>query len=288
MDEHDGATVSPTPHPRSLGARPVILSAALSAVLAAGMTLGAVALVGPRSSSPTTPDAGASAAAKTVSTAGGSTTITEDDLTSMIATLRQTVVTITVQVETLRGPFAGVATGVGSGVILTSDGYLLTNRHVVEGAQAVTVALPDGRDLAGTVVEVASDTDLALVKVRADGLPAATIGGGDLVVGQTAIAIGSPLGTYTETVTRGIVSGLDREVTVRDEQTGRPVTLRGLIQTDAAINRGNSGGPLLDAAGRVIGINTAVAASAEGLGFAIPIEQAADLIATATGGSPAA
>jgi len=288
MDEHDGATVSPTPHPRSLGARPVILSAALSAVLAAGMTLGAVALVGPRSSSPTTPDAGASAAAKTVSTAGGSTTITEDDLTSMIATARQTVVTITVQVETLRGPFAGVATGVGSGVILTSDGYLLTNRHVVEGAQAVTVALPDGRDLAGTVVEVASDTDLALVKVRADGLPAATIGGGDLVVGQTAIAIGSPLGTYTETVTRGIVSGLDREVTVRDEQTGRPVTLRGLIQTDAAINRGNSGGPLLDAAGRVIGINTAVAASAEGLGFAIPIEQAADLIATATGGSPAA
>jgi len=288
MDEHDGATVSPTPHPRSLGARPVILSAALSAVLAAGMTLGAVALVGPRSSSPTTPDAGASAAAKTVSTAGGSTTITEDDLTSMIATARQTVVTITVQVETLRGPFAGVATGVGSGVILTSDGYLLTNRHVVEGAQAVTVALPDGRDLAGTVVEVASDTDLALVKVRADGLPAATIGGGDLVVGQTAIAIGSPLGTYTETVTRGIVSGLDREVTVRDQQTGRPVTLRGLIQTDAAINRGNSGGPLLDAAGRVIGINTAVAASAEGLGFAIPIEQAADLIATATGGSPAA
>lgn len=288
MDEHDGATISPTPHPRAPGARPVILSAALSAVLASGMTLGAFALVGPRASSPTTPDAGTSGAAKTVSTAGGSTTITENDLTSMIAAARQTVVTITVQVETLRGPFAGVATGVGSGVILTSDGYVLTNRHVVEGAQTVTVALPDGRELAGTVVEVASDTDLALVKVRADGLPAATIGGGDLVVGQTAIAIGSPLGTYTETVTRGIVSGLDREVTVRDEQTGRPVTLRGLIQTDAAINQGNSGGPLLDASGRVIGINTAVAASAEGLGFAIPIEQAADLIATATGGSPAA
>jgi len=288
MDEHDGAPTTPTPHPGAPGARTVILSAALSAVLAAGMTVGAVALAGPRAFAPATPDAGPSAAAQTVSTGGGSTTITEDDLTSMIAAARQTVVTITVQVETLRGPFAGVATGVGSGVILTSNGYVLTNRHVVEGAQTVTVALPDGRELAGTVVEVASDTDLALVKVRAEGLPAAKIGAGELVVGQTAIAIGSPLGTYTETVTRGIVSGLDREVTVRDEQTGRPVTLRGLIQTDAAINQGNSGGPLLDAGGRVIGINTAVAASAEGLGFAIPIGQAADLISIATGGSPAA
>jgi hypothetical protein len=99
----------------------------------------------------------------------------------------------------------------------------------------------------------------------------------------TAIAIGSPLGTYTETVTRGIVSGLDREVTVTDQQTRRATTLKGLIQTDAAINPGNSGGPLLDAAGQVMGINTAVATSAEGLGFAIPIGAASDLIGLATG-----
>ena len=104
-------------------------------------------------------------------------------------------------------------------------------------------------------------------------------------VGQTAIAIGSPLGTYTETVTKGIVSGLGRTVTVRDEATGRPTTLDGLIQTDAAINPGNSGGPLLDAGGAVIGINTAVASSAEGLGFAIPIAEAADLVNRATGGA---
>ena len=113
----------------------------------------------------------------------------------------------------------------------------------------------------------------------------ARIGGSDtLVVGQTTLAIGSPLGTYTETVTRGILSGVGREVTVSDELTRQRTTLTGLMQTDAAINPGNSGGPLLDASGAVIGINTAVAVSAEGLGFAIPISEAADLIATATAG----
>ena len=104
-------------------------------------------------------------------------------------------------------------------------------------------------------------------------------------VGQTVIAIGSPLGTFTETVTKGILSATGRTITVRDETTGRPETLTGLLQTDAAINPGNSGGPLLDAAGRVIGVNTAVSTNAEGLGFAIPITAAASLIAQATSGS---
>jgi len=102
---------------------------------------------------------------------------------------------------------------------------------------------------------------------------------------SSGIAIGSPLGTYTETVTRGIVSGLDRDVTVTDEQTGRPTELHDLIQTDAAINPGNSGGPLLNGAGQVIGINTAVATSAEGLGFSISIAAAADLIDLARSGA---
>jgi serine protease Do len=106
-------------------------------------------------------------------------------------------------------------------------------------------------------------------------------------VGETAIAIGSPLGTYTETVTRGIVSGLGRTITVQDDATGRPTTLNGLIQTDAAINPGNSGGPLLDATGAVIGINTAVSTTAQGLGFAIPIADAASLISRATSGQGA-
>jgi S1-C subfamily serine protease len=103
-------------------------------------------------------------------------------------------------------------------------------------------------------------------------------------VGETAIAIGSPLGTFTESVTRGIISATGRTITVQDESTGQPETLTGLLQTDAAINPGNSGGPLLDASGAVIGINTAVSTQAEGLGFAIPISAASSLIAQATSG----
>jgi serine protease Do len=169
-------------------------------------------------------------------------------------------------------------------VILTQDGYILTNRHVVEGSSSLSVELETGEVLPATLVEMATDRDLALVKVDATGLTAARIGdSASIQVGQTAIAIGSPLGTYTETVTKGIVSALDRTITVQDETTGQPHTLTGLIQTDAAINPGNSGGPLLDASGAVIGIDTAVSTNAEGLGFAIPIDVAASLIARATG-----
>ena len=174
--------------------------------------------------------------------------------------------------------------GQGSGVVIRKEGYILTNRHVVEGSRTLSVTFMDGRELPATIVKISDTTDLALVKVAATGLPAATIGDSNAIqVGQTAIAIGSPLGTFTETVTRGVVSGLDREITVTDESTRRASTLKGLIQTDAAINPGNSGGPLLDAAGQVIGLNTAVATSAEGLGFAIPIAAAKDLIGLATG-----
>ncbi len=148
--------------------------------------------------------------------------------------------------------------------------------------------LADGREFPATLVKISDTTDLALIKIDATGLAAATIGdSGALQVGQTAIAIGSPLGTYTETVTKGIVSGLNRDITVTDETTRRPTQLHGLIQTDAAINPGNSGGPLLDASGAVIGIDTAVATSAEGLGFAIPISAAGDLIHLAQSGTAA-
>jgi S1-C subfamily serine protease len=128
-------------------------------------------------------------------------------------------------------------------------------------------------------VKISDTQDLALVKVEATGLKPATIGNSNgIQVGQTAIAIGSPLGTFTDTVTKGIVSALNRTITVQDDQTGRPVTLSGLIQTDAAINPGNSGGPLMNSAGEVVGVNTATAGSAEGIGFAIPINEAQSLI----------
>jgi serine protease Do len=209
-----------------------------------------------------------------------------EDLTVIVATARQSVVTITADGLSVRGlsPNAVPTTGVGSGIVLTTNGYILTNRHVVEGSTSLSVALADGTEYPATLVRESTTTDLALIKIEATGLVPATIGDSSKIeVGQTAIAIGSPLGTFTETVTKGIVSGLRRTITVRDEQTGRPTRLTDLIQTDAAINPGNSGGPLLDASGAVVGVNTAVAGDAQGLGFAIPISAAKDLIDLARG-----
>ena len=251
----------------------------LSAVVA---STGTVAFVSGSITNAPTSDPGAYA--RTVETG------VDGDITDIVASARESVVTITADgvASGPVSPFSVPTSGVGSGVILTSDGFILTNRHVIEGAQALTVATSDGRELEARLVRVSGDTDLALIKVEATGLPAASIGDStSLEVGEAAIAIGSPLGTYTETVTLGIVSGLDREITVTDEQTRRQTTLEGLIQTDAAINPGNSGGPLLDGAGNVIGINTAVATSAEGLGFAIPIDAAGELIGLASGGGAA-
>ena len=178
------------------------------------------------------------------------------------------------------------ATGVGSGVIVRADGWILTNAHVVEGAQTLTVTLKDGREFEGQVVESNPDKDLAVVKVDAADLPTAEIGSSaDLEVGQLVIAIGSPLGEFTNSVTSGVLSAIGREIQVPDEQTGRVHTLTNLLQTDAAINPGNSGGPLLDEHGRIVGINTAVAGGANGIGFAIPIDDAAEIMAAAIGAS---
>ena len=170
-------------------------------------------------------------------------------------------------------------TGVGSGVIFNAGGWILTNRHVVTGSNKLTVALNDGRTFDGTVYGIDTLTDLAIVKVNASGLPTATMGdSSSLKVGQLAIAIGSPLGTYTNTVTSGIISAIGRSI---DVENG---TLNNLIQTDTAINPGNSGGPLLDGGGNVIGIDTAVASNAQGIGFAIPINIAKPLLQQALSG----
>ena len=258
---------------------PVLAAAVLSATLAAGGTALAVGRLGPASLTTTTP----AADARTTS----ATSVQAADLTAVIADAQKSVVTITANGLSTDGfsPFGQPTGGIGSGIVLTSNGYILTNRHVVEGAQTLSVELQDGTTYDARLIEQAGDNDLALIKVDATGLAAARVGDSSAVqIGQTTLAIGSPLGTYTETVTRGILSGLGRDITVQDEQTGRPVRLTGLMQTDAAINPGNSGGPLLDASGAVIGINTAVASSAQGLGFAIPIDDAASLVARATAG----
>ncbi len=163
-----------------------------------------------------------------------------------------------------------VERGIGSGFILDSKGLILTNAHVVDGADSVTVTLKDGRTLTGKVLGEDRVTDVAVVKIDADNLPTIKVGNSDqLQPGEWAIAIGNPLG-LDNTVTAGIISATGRS----SAQVGVPDQRASFIQTDAAINPGNSGGPLLNQQGDVIGINTAIRANAQGLGFAIPINTA--------------
>jgi len=168
-------------------------------------------------------------------------------------------------------PQERIERGTGSGFILSQDGELLTNAHVVADTDTVLVTLKDGRTFEGKVSGVDPVTDVAVVKINADKLPTVKLGNSqNLIPGQWAIAIGNPLG-LDNTVTIGIISATDRT----SVQVGIPDKRVSFIQTDAAINPGNSGGPLLNAQGEVIGVNTAIRADAQGLGFAIPIETAA-------------
>jgi Do/DeqQ family serine protease len=167
-------------------------------------------------------------------------------------------------------PRTRVQQGTGSGFILSADGMILTNAHVVDGATAVNVVLKDGRRFQGKVMGQDTLTDVAVIKIQAGGLPTVREGDSDkLRPGEWAIAIGNPLG-LDNTVTAGIISATGRnagDIGASDKRVG-------LIQTDAAINPGNSGGPLLNQLGEVIGMNTAIIGGAQGLGFAIPINTA--------------
>ncbi len=173
-----------------------------------------------------------------------------------------------------RVPREQIQEGTGSGFIISEDGKIITNAHVVEGATEVTVSLKDGRIFEGTVLGSDSLTDLAVIQIEAEeNLPMVTLGNSDdLVIGEWAIAIGNPLG-LDNTVTTGIISATGRS----SSQIGVGDKRLDFIQTDAAINPGNSGGPLLNAQGEVIGINTAIIRNAQGLGFAIPINRAAEI-----------
>ncbi|HXX31624.1 MAG TPA: trypsin-like peptidase domain-containing protein, partial [Myxococcaceae bacterium] len=156
----------------------------------------------------------------------------------------------------------------GSGVIIDPGGLIVTNNHVIRGASAIHVILSDGRQLEAEVVGSDAGNDLALLRVQARGpLPAAQLGtSADLMIGETVVAIGSPLGLQ-RTVTVGVLSATGRSFKTRTE------TFDDFLQTDAAINPGNSGGPLLNLDGEVIGINTALLTSAQGIGFAIPVDK---------------
>jgi Do/DeqQ family serine protease len=168
------------------------------------------------------------------------------------------------------GPQQRVEKGEGSGFIIKSDGLILTNAHVVDGADKVNVTLKDGRSFEGKVIGTDPVTDVAVVKIQVNNLPAVPLGNSDqLKPGEWAIAIGNPLG-LDNSVTTGIISATGRS----SRDVGVPDKRVQFIQTDAAINPGNSGGPLLNASGQVIGMNTAIIRGAQGLGFAIPINTA--------------
>ncbi|MEJ2648898.1 MAG: trypsin-like peptidase domain-containing protein [Sedimentisphaerales bacterium] len=160
----------------------------------------------------------------------------------------------------------------GSGVVVHEDGYVITNAHVVEESENIKVIFSNGDEFPATVIASDADKDLALLKIKPDKkLPFVHLGtSSDLMIGETVIAIGNPYG-YSNTLTSGILSAIDRDIRVSEG-----TWLRGLIQTDAPINPGNSGGPLFNINGELIGITTAIAANAENIGFAIPIDTVAD------------
>lgn len=204
------------------------------------------------------------------------TSLTPEEESAVVKAVHKTkpaVVTIVNQSQSRRGLFGGTSSG--SGVIIDAKGYIVTNNHVIEGGQGLQVIFADGNKVDATVVGADSGSDLAVIRVNATVPAVAPLGNSNaLEPGQVAIAIGNPLGDYHGTVTVGVVSGLNRRV-------GR---MQGLIQTDAAINSGNSGGPLINTQGQVIGITTLVVRStnggsiAEGLGFAIPSNYVREIV----------
>jgi serine protease Do len=231
---------------------------------------GAPAVPGPIA--PSTPGGGTQAppAAQAPAPLPRTFTAQEETIVRVVQQLRPAVVNISVraQVTTRFGVFP--QEGQGSGVIVRADGLILTNNHVVQGAQEINVTLLSGRTLRGRVLGADRFADLAVVKVDGgQSLPVAEMGASSsLHVGQLAIAIGNPFGLGS-TVTVGVVSALNRSI-----QASPDFVVENLIQIDAAINPGNSGGALLDSSGRLIGIDTAIIRDAQGIGFAIPIDHA--------------
>ncbi|MFZ2098755.1 MAG: trypsin-like peptidase domain-containing protein [Anaerolineales bacterium] len=214
----------------------------------------------------------------TVQTLTVNTTNVETAITEAVQNVGPAVVTVVATIpgqQTFFG-YTGDSTSTGSGIFISADGYILTNNHVIEGGKSYQVIYADGSQKDASLVGTDQYSDLAVLKVS-DNVPVvAVLGNSDaLNPGETVIAIGSPLGDFKNTVTVGVVSATGRSI-----DTGSGYSIDGLIQTDAAINQGNSGGPLVNLAGEVIAINTLIVRStgtgtvAEGLGFAIPINTA--------------
>lgn len=271
--------------PRTLFALLILLLAVCLCGLAGGALLAsrspAIAdlLAGRRAEPALTPSPTAAPTATPLApptAAGNSGVDAETRLIALYRTVSPAVVNITTQVLRQSFFFGPVPeSGSGSGFVWDDQGHILTNYHVIEGAQSIDVSFGDEVAIPAAVVGADPANDLAVLKVERlpEGVQALTMGDSDaLQVGQTAVAIGNPFGQFQRTLTVGVISALDRTM-----QTDNDKLLRGVIQTDAAINQGNSGGPLLDAEGRVIGINTAIfspSGANAGVGLAIPINKA--------------
>lgn len=222
---------------------------------------------------------------------GNSTNFTDGSIAEVAATVSPSVVSVLTETRTV-GWFgqSSSQTSAGTGIIVSSNGYILTNKHVVNGANSIKIVLDDGTTY-DKVSVVATDplNDVAFLKIaNVTDLPAAKLGDSKSInVGQPVIAIGNALGQFQNTITYGIISGTGRALTAYNNDLSSAEDLTDMIQTDAAINAGNSGGPLVNAAGEVIGINTATTSSADGIGFAIPISSIKGMLKNVLAGESA-
>ena len=268
-EEQDVANASPRPDepPRTLqtgsySRRRGFLAGALAGAVAGALVAGSIAWAA---------DDGNGTSARDHSAA----TIDGLDVAAVLKQVEPAVVAVQTESVSTSPLSPGLQEAAGTGFIVSSDGEIVTNNHVIEGARQVQVTLDDGSTESATVVGADQNADVAVLKIDASNLPTVKLGdSNDVAVGDPVVAIGNALNLQgTPTVTEGIVSALDRTIT---EENG--VNLQDVIQTDAAINPGNSGGPLVDDKGRVIGIDTADADQAQNIGFAISIDQAKQVV----------
>lgn len=256
--------------PRSRGGNAGVIVGVVIAILLAGgaLAVSLVNMLAPKNVQPVS----------TVSPegyyTGNSIEFEETSVANIVSKVTPAVVSIISEVRTTSYFGSGTSQASGTGMIVTSDGYIITNKHVIDGARSVQV-ITDAGDTYDNVEIVGTDplNDVAYLKIKgASDLPTIPLGDSKTIaIGQPVLAIGNALGAYQNSVTQGIIGGTGRSIQAADS-TGKNVeNLTDMLQTDAAINPGNSGGPLVNAAGEVIGINTAVSTDAQGLGFAIPI-----------------
>lgn len=256
--------------PRSRGSNAGVIVGVIIAIMLAGGAL-AISIVNMMNSQESQPVATVSADGYYT---GNSIEFEETSIAGIVSKVTPAVVSIISEVRTTSYFSYGTARASGTGMIVTEDGYIITNKHVVNGARSVQV-ITDSGDTYDNVTIVGTDplNDVAYLKINgASGLPTIPLGDSKTIaVGQPVLAIGNALGAYQNSVTQGIIGGTGRSISAGDSDGNNVEYLTDMLQTDAAINPGNSGGPLVNAAGEVIGINTAVSTDAQGLGFAIPI-----------------